>query len=67
VETITQKYLLLIQHQKPKKKQSVLKLQCFEECWLHDSGILEAVKGSWEMAGDSMSDKINRCVNDLSN
>jgi len=25
------------------------------------------VKGSWKVAGDSMSDKINRCVNDLSN
>jgi hypothetical protein len=44
---------------KPKKKQNVLKLQRFEECWLRDSGILDAVKGSWEVAGDSMSDKIN--------
>ena len=57
---------LRLASRKPKKKQNVLKLQHFEECWLRDSGILEAVKGSWKVAGDSMSDKINRCVNDLS-
>jgi exonuclease III len=58
---------LRLASRKPKKKQNVLKLQRFEECWLRDSGILEVVKGSWEVEGDSMSDKINRCVNDLSN
>jgi len=58
---------LRLASRKPKKKQNVLKLQRFEERWLRDSGILEAVKGSWEVAGYSMSDKINRCVNDLSN
>jgi hypothetical protein len=50
---------------KPKKKQNVLKLQRFEECWLRDSGILEVVKGFWEMVWDSMSEKIDRCVNDF--
>ena len=58
---------LWLASRKLKKKQYVFKLQRFEECWLHDSGILEAVKGSWEVAGDFMSDKIHRCVNDLSN
>jgi len=58
---------LRLASRKPKKKLNVLKLQCFEECWLHDSENLEVVKGSWEVAGDSISDKINRCVNDLSN
>jgi len=58
---------LRLTSRKPNKKQNVFKLQHFEECWLRDSGILEAVKSYWEVAGDSMSDKIHRCVNDLSN
>ncbi|AES78306.2 hypothetical protein MTR_7g027090 [Medicago truncatula] len=37
----------------------------FEECWLHDSGTLEAVTDAWEMEGDFMPDKSNDIVNDL--
>lgn len=56
---------LRLSSRKPKKKQNFLKLQRFEECWLHDSGTLEAVTDAWEMEGDFMPDKSNDIVNDL--